>query len=126
MRAMELAWHTECFKCTTCGQKFGAGYYVQDGRPYCEQDYYRVSGMSYCWGISYLTHSVCTQIGMLCARCDKVIGQGDKAAIGKVWHKACFTCTQCLQPFGAAGFFNWNGNPYCPEHYRIVKKQEEK
>jgi len=66
------------------------------------------------------------QIGMLCARCDKVIGQGDKAAIGKVWHKACFTCTQCLQPFGAAGFFNWNGNPYCPEHYRIVKKQEEK
>jgi hypothetical protein len=56
--------------------------------------------------------------GWLCAKCDKLVGKGDKSALGKAWHKGCFVCTKCDVAFGKEGFFNVGGRPYCPTHYR--------
>ncbi|ELR17424.1 uncharacterized protein ACA1_061640 [Acanthamoeba castellanii str. Neff] len=99
VKAMHQNWHYSCFVCTTCQKPFEGDYCTISNAPYCKQDYYRKKG----W---------------LCAKCDKVVGKGDKSALGKAWHKGCFVCTTCDQPFGSAGFFNLGGRPYCPVHYR--------
>ena len=35
--------------------------------------------------------------------------------MGKSWHRACWYCSDCQNPFGADGFFNVDGMPYCPK-----------
>jgi len=100
--AMHQNWHQACFVCTTCNKPFEGDYFIISGEPYCKQDYYRKRG----W---------------LCAKCDKAVGKGDKSALGKAWHKGCFVCTQCESPFGTEGFYNIQGQPFCPLHYRAQK-----
>ena len=34
-------------------------------------------------------------------------------AVGKKWHKPCFTCTSCDTPLAGGQFFNVDGSPYC-------------
>eukprot|EP01088_Endostelium_zonatum_P000173 TRINITY_DN1029_c0_g1_i2.p1 TRINITY_DN1029_c0_g1~~TRINITY_DN1029_c0_g1_i2.p1 ORF type:complete len:954 (-),score=394.42 TRINITY_DN1029_c0_g1_i2:125-2938(-) len=94
-------WHLECFKCTTCNKVFGKNHYMHpesgpDAKPYCKKHFYESKGL-------------------LCARCTKPVGDGDKTSLGKSWHKTCWFCTGCQNPFGADGFFNVEGMPYCPK-----------
>eukprot|EP01088_Endostelium_zonatum_P002695 TRINITY_DN133_c0_g1_i1.p1 TRINITY_DN133_c0_g1~~TRINITY_DN133_c0_g1_i1.p1 ORF type:complete len:836 (-),score=319.99 TRINITY_DN133_c0_g1_i1:69-2576(-) len=93
-------WHPECLKCNTCGVGLmGKGsdeLFSHQGRPYCKKDYYRAQGL-------------------LCERCEKPIGNGDKSALGKVWHKGCWFCSKCQKPFGPDGFVNVKGFPWCPK-----------
>jgi hypothetical protein len=102
VKAMDATWHFECFVCSSCGQPFDENYYTVDGKPYCKQDYYRKKG----W---------------LCGKCDQLVKSGDKSALGKAWHRSCFVCTECNEPFDERGFFGWQGFPYCPTHYKEKK-----
>jgi len=99
VKAVDKKWHPECLNCTTCHTSLmGKGsdeLYSHEGKPYCKKDYYRAQGL-------------------LCARCEKPIGSGDKSALSKVWHKKCWHCTKCQKPFGPDGFVNVNGFPWCP------------
>ncbi|KAI7234290.1 hypothetical protein KC330_g4913 [Hortaea werneckii] len=56
-----------------------------------------------------------------CRGCGKVIeGKSVKAADGRLtgrWHKACFTCRACEQPFTTADFYVIDNHPYCEQHY---------
>ncbi|KAF2725716.1 hypothetical protein K431DRAFT_48099 [Polychaeton citri CBS 116435] len=56
-----------------------------------------------------------------CRGCGKIIeGKSVKAADGRLtgrWHKACFTCRSCHEPFATADFYVIENHPYCEQHY---------
>ncbi|CAK3885554.1 Paxillin 1 [Lecanosticta acicola] len=57
----------------------------------------------------------------VCRGCNHTIdGKSVKAADGRLtgrWHKACFVCKSCQQPFVTADFYVINNEPYCEQHY---------
>ena len=56
-----------------------------------------------------------------CRGCGLLIeGKSIKAADGGLtgrWHKQCFVCKTCEQPFPNADFYVLNNQPYCEQHY---------
>lgn len=46
----------------------------------------------------------------------KSISSADGLLTGK-YHKACFVCATCSQPFASAEFYVLNDKPYCGRHY---------
>ncbi|KAF5018153.1 hypothetical protein F66182_9880 [Fusarium sp. NRRL 66182] len=46
----------------------------------------------------------------------KSISSADGRLTGK-YHKACFVCTTCSEPFTSAEFYVLNDKPYCEHHY---------
>lgn len=46
----------------------------------------------------------------------KSISSVDGRLTGK-YHKACFVCTTCTEPFASAEFYILNNKPYCGDHY---------
>eukprot|EP00042_Codosiga_hollandica_P049635 m.580506 g.580506 ORF g.580506 m.580506 type:complete len:138 (+) comp57928_c0_seq8:158-571(+) len=70
----------------------------KDGRAYCREDFN-------------------TLFSTKCSRCDQSILTEIITAIGKSWHKSCFTCVDCMQPFPAGDFFDIDGQPYCNTHH---------
>ncbi|KAK1815113.1 hypothetical protein LTR12_010537 [Friedmanniomyces endolithicus] len=49
-----------------------------------------------------------------------IAGKSVKAADGRLtgrWHKPCFTCRTCAQPFTTADFYVFGNEPYCEQHY---------
>ncbi|KAK3071541.1 hypothetical protein LTR53_008447 [Teratosphaeriaceae sp. CCFEE 6253] len=56
-----------------------------------------------------------------CRGCNQPIeGKSVKAADGRLtgrWHKTCFTCRACAQPFTTADFYVLDNQPYCEQHY---------
>lgn len=57
----------------------------------------------------------------ICRGCNQTIeGKSVKAADGRLtgrWHKQCFTCRTCAQPFATADFYVIDNQPYCEHHY---------
>lgn len=57
----------------------------------------------------------------VCRGCNHIIeGKSVKASDGRLtgrWHKACFVCKSCQQPFLTADFYVINDQPYCEHHY---------
>src|SRR6185312_10246896 len=60
-----------------------------------------------------------------CAGCGKSVEDGKTAvavkALGKQWHKECFTCSQCKARIGHQ-FNSQNGLAYCDPCYNKVAK----
>ncbi|OTB01423.1 hypothetical protein M426DRAFT_75173 [Hypoxylon sp. CI-4A] len=56
-----------------------------------------------------------------CKACKKLItGKSISSADGRLtgrYHKACFVCTTCQEPFSSATFYVLNDKPYCEQHY---------
>lgn len=46
----------------------------------------------------------------------KSISSADGRLTGK-YHKACFVCTTCYEPFSSAEFYVLDDKPYCEQHY---------
>ncbi|UNI20538.1 hypothetical protein JDV02_006616 [Purpureocillium takamizusanense] len=46
----------------------------------------------------------------------KSISSADGRLTGK-YHKACFVCTTCSEPFSSAEFYVLDNKPYCEQHY---------
>ncbi|KAI1140282.1 hypothetical protein F5Y05DRAFT_312014 [Hypoxylon sp. FL0543] len=56
-----------------------------------------------------------------CKACKLLItGKSISSADGRLtgrYHKACFVCTTCREPFSSATFYVLNDQPYCEQHY---------
>ncbi|KAI8959861.1 hypothetical protein F5Y11DRAFT_287515 [Daldinia sp. FL1419] len=56
-----------------------------------------------------------------CKACKQLItGKSISSADGRLtgrYHKACFVCTTCQEPFSSATFYVLNDQPYCEQHY---------
>lgn len=46
----------------------------------------------------------------------KSVSSADGRLTGK-YHKACFVCTTCVEPFASSTFYVLNDQPYCERHY---------
>ncbi|KAJ1326422.1 paxillin [Microdochium nivale] len=56
-----------------------------------------------------------------CKACTQLItGKSISSADGRLtgrYHKACFVCTTCMEPFSSATFYVLDDKPYCEHHY---------
>ena len=52
-----------------------------------------------------------------CPKCLQAITGESIAAIGKAWHRKCFSCTLCSRPFPDKKFYIHNDKPYCLKDY---------
>ncbi|XP_037090094.1 paxillin-like isoform X3 [Pollicipes pollicipes] len=97
--ALGKTWHKEHFTCAHCNSELGnKNFFERDGRPYCEPDY----------------HSL---FSPRCAYCNGPILDKCVTALEQTWHPEHFFCTHCGQPFGADGFHEKEGKPYCRTDY---------
>ncbi len=76
MKALGKVYHQEHFTCTHCGKQLaGEGFHVENGDPYCSQDYKELFSVK-------------------CFACKQVIKAGDRwmEAVNQKWHSDCFRC----------------------------------
>ncbi|KAI8374526.1 LIM domain-containing protein [Radiomyces spectabilis] len=92
-------YHEGHFMCHVCKTPFdeNSPFMVHDGHPYCEKDYL-------------------TKFGRQCQGCHEYIQGEFVNALGGDWHKQCFVCTECRQPFPSQKFHVRNNRPYCERH----------
>ena len=60
-----------------------------------------------------------------CRRCalpieTSAISSSDGQLKGK-WHRECFMCHECDQPFSGESFYVFGDKPYCQLHYHRLK-----
>ncbi|XP_033846119.1 PDZ and LIM domain protein 5b isoform X1 [Periophthalmus magnuspinnatus] len=104
VNALKQTFHASCFVCVACHQPIGGNaFHMEDGQPYCEQDYYSLFGNN-------------------CHGCDFPIEAGDKfiEALGFTWHDTCFVCTVCCASLEGQPFFSKKDKPLCKTHAHSV------
>ncbi|KAG8010381.1 PDZ and LIM domain protein 5, partial [Nibea albiflora] len=104
MNALKQTWHVSCFVCVACQQPIrGNMFHMEDGQPYCEQDYYSLFGTN-------------------CHGCDFPIEAGDKflEALGFTWHDTCFVCAVCSTSLEGQPFFSKKDKALCKKHAHTV------
>ncbi|KAJ2957227.1 hypothetical protein NQZ79_g7048 [Umbelopsis isabellina] len=100
INALGKHYHEGHFFCRECGNPFDeGGFMVHDGHPYCEKDYLK-------------------KFGQKCMGCDDYISGEFLNALGGDWHKHCFVCTECKEPFDSETFYVKNNKPFCQRHYK--------
>jgi len=65
--------------------------------------------------------SVTSRPRHVCRGCNEpILGKSIKASDGRMtgrWHKTCFVCTTCCQPFDSTEFYVLKDKPFCEFHY---------
>ncbi|GET00834.1 paxillin-like isoform X3 [Rhizophagus clarus] len=99
INALGKTWHPEHFFCRECGNLFEGGFRVHDGFPYCDKDWMRLFAPK-------------------CKGCKEGIRGEFTSALDGMWHRDCFVCTTCKEPFHGSYYYVSEGKPYCDEHYK--------
>ncbi|XP_063051757.1 PDZ and LIM domain protein 5a isoform X2 [Engraulis encrasicolus] len=105
INALKQSWHVYCFLCASCQQPIRNNtFHLEDGEPYCENDYYNLFGTS-------------------CHGCDFPIEAGDKflEALGFTWHDTCFVCAVCCTSLESQTFFSKKDKLLCKKHANTIK-----
>lgn len=68
-----------------------------------------------------MTNSAASANKGRCRGCDEfIVGKSVSSADGRLtgrYHKGCFKCTTCKEPFRTADFYVHGNHPYCQQHY---------
>jgi hypothetical protein len=103
VKALSKVYHEACFKCASCGIKFGDdGFFELNGAAYCKEDAIKQK----------------MQLPT-CAKCDEKVVDGVViSALEKSWHAKCFRCNDCGDAkIAEEGFYSGsNGLPVCKLH----------
>ncbi|SAM01823.1 hypothetical protein [Absidia glauca] len=160
--AIGQKWHSNCFKCTSCGDRLDlVAFLEKDGKPYCTTDYRKLfnARCDYCKqpveetsiqalgkhyhvdhffchsckvpfdeksafmvhdGHPYCEKDYLVAFGHQCQGCGKYIKGSFIGALGGDWHKDCFVCTECHQPFPSGTFHVRENRPYCDRHAKAT------
>jgi len=94
MEALNGNYHPSCFKCSSCSQVLGEEYYLNDKKPLCAN--------------CHLPK---------CARCGGIIEGDYLKALDQVFHKNCFSCFVCSEPFPTGKYFSEDKKAYCSKHF---------
>ncbi|ORX47904.1 LIM-domain-containing protein [Piromyces finnis] len=100
MSAMDMHWHTKCFKCHVCDKSLcDEAFYCIDCELYCEFHYQEKENL-------------------LCAHCNKPVDKRYVFALNKRWHPNHFFCDFCKTVlYTNSGFKEYKDKPYCKECY---------
>ncbi|CAN9511749.1 unnamed protein product [Ophioblennius macclurei] len=118
IRALERAYHPQCFTCTTCKKQIGEQAFAQGevGEVYCLQDYYR-------------------KYAPKCSACDRLIIPKEDGTdsytvecLGQSFHENCYRCEVCgiqLSPEpNERGCYPLDGKMLCkPCHLHLASTQ---
>ncbi|CAK7567907.1 MAG: Rho-type GTPase activating protein Rga1 [Sporothrix epigloea] len=105
VRALDGAFHLDCFRCKDCSQIVASKFFpADDGNggpqyPLCETDYFR-------------------RLGLLCYHCGGALRGSYITALGRKYHVDHFTCSLCPTVFGAEdSYYERDDQVYCHYHY---------
>jgi len=99
--ALGKKWHPEHFMCSQCLQPLTAGFLERDGHAFCERCFY-------------------SAFSFKCAGCGQPIRGEFINAMGERWHPEHFSCFYCHKSFAGGAYFEYQGKPYCEQHYHQV------
>ncbi|KAI8997370.1 hypothetical protein BDB01DRAFT_830960 [Pilobolus umbonatus] len=102
VKAMNGAFHPECFTCWDCGTPVASRYLphpTEKGQPLCERDYFK-------------------RLDLVCAECDEPLRGTYIIALDKKYHTNHFTCNDCSTVFGTNdSYYEHESKVYCHYHY---------
>ncbi|CAE6493161.1 unnamed protein product [Rhizoctonia solani] len=104
VRALDAAFHIDCFRCKDCNAAVANKFFPIDGpddrqEPLCEYDYFK-------------------RRGLVCAKCDVPLRGSHITACGKKYHVEHFTCSVCPTLFGPQdSYYEHEGVVFCHWHY---------
>lgn len=108
VRALDAAYHIDCFTCADCGKKCSAKFFPienpADGHrvPLCEYDYFR-------------------RLDLLCYACDGPLRGSYITAIGRKYHIEHFKCSVCSCVLGPEDtYYEHNESVLCHYHYSTL------
>jgi paxillin len=97
--ALNRNWHPEHFLCELCERRVGEdGYHEKDSHAYCRE----------CYMNNFVPK---------CLGCKQIIVDTYIQALGGHYHKNCFVCQECSQPFLTGSFYEHDHQPLCELHY---------
>ena len=99
--ALGKKWHPEHFMCSQCLQPLTSGFLERDGHAFCERCFY-------------------SAFSFKCAGCGQPIRGEFINAMGEKWHPDHFSCFYCHKSFAGGAYFEYQGKPYCEQHYHQV------
>jgi len=113
-------YHLNHFTCYACGTQLSGAFFEHSGQPHCQNCAGNLLPCSRCHkGITgqYIIqdgkpyHKDCSE-HWVCAKCGRDVEDTVTTALGKHWHKNCFSCHQCGTQLGNS-FVNKDNRPTC-------------
>ncbi|KAI5970570.1 rga1 [Candida margitis] len=107
VRALQSAYHVECFTCHECGKQCSAKFFPydinQDGKTtqvaLCEYDYFK-------------------KLDLICFSCDSALRGPYITALGNKYHLEHFKCSVCQHVFDSdESYFEHENDIFCHFHY---------
>ncbi|CEI94546.1 hypothetical protein RMCBS344292_08755 [Rhizopus microsporus] len=102
VKALDGAFHPNCFTCWDCQIPVASCYLphpTEPGKPLCERDYFK-------------------RLELVCAECDEPLRGTYIIALDKKYHPNHFTCSDCSTVFGPDdSYYEHDGQVYCHFHY---------
>lgn len=108
VRALNSAFHVECFTCYECGEQCSAKFFPQtitnpdgskDQVPLCEYDYFK-------------------KLDLICHNCNTALRGPYITALGNKYHVEHFKCSECGKVFDSEeSYYEHENSIYCHFHY---------